>query len=347
MSVPQEIIGKLDRFFGPSGAALIVAWFNELDSGAVSTSTLSLTGSTTETTRAYMTGTSTHPATGLGGDLLGLYVDTTMVSSDALDTIAALQTAPQVQLAADADIVCTGLNVHSDPITRASGASGTKTVNKLVGVYIDSPTLGSNVAATTGAGLYIQKAPTGASATYSIFVVSGAASFGGGVSTSTAFAATPCGQIHTGGYPAIISTSGTELTPTTTSVYTVEIFIPCNMTITGVRVFNGSVAAGNTTVALYNADGTAIGAAALSAATAGGGATDQYQSIAFQTPYQAIGPKKYLLGFQYSAGTDRPNTHAVGTAFGIVQASSTIGVTTISPVPTAFVTATQPMASLY
>jgi hypothetical protein len=167
----------------------------------------------------------------------------------------------------------------------------------------------------------------------------------GGVAAAGGFSATPCGMIHTGGYPAIISTSGTELTPTTTSVYVGEIFIPCNMTITGVNHFNGSAVTGNVTVGLYTSAGVAI-AGALSAATAGSGA-DAYQAIPFATPYAALGPAKYLLGFQYSSASARPNCHLIGTVFSLAQASATIGVTAISPVPTAFTATTFPMASLY
>ena len=167
-----------------------------------------------------------------------------------------------------------------------------------------------------------------------------------GIAAAGGFTASPCGQIHTGGYPAIASTSGSELTPgATTTAYICEIFIPCNMTITGVNHFNGSAVTGNITVGLYTAAGVAIGAA-LSAATAGSG-TDAYQAIPFATPYAAIGPAKYLIAFLYSSTSARPNCHAVGTLFSLSQASFTVGTTAISPLPTAFNTVTAPMASLY
>lgn len=175
--------------------------------------------------------------------------------------------------------------------------------------------------------------------------VRGAITPTGGVAAAGGFTATPCGQIHTAGAPARVSTDGTELTPTTTTVYTVEIFVPCNMTLTGVNHFNGSAVTGNITVALYTSAGVAI-AAAVSAATAGSG-TDAYQAIPFATPYAAVGPAKYLIGFQYSSASARPNCHLIGTGFGIAQTSATIGVTAISPVPTAFVATTQPIAALY
>lgn len=170
----------------------------------------------------------------------------------------------------------------------------------------------------------------------------------GGVAAAGGFTATPCGQINTSGYPAIVSTYGTDSTPTTTSVYVVEIFIPCNMTITGVNYLNGT-AVGNGTVriGLYTSAGVAI-AAALTAATTTAG-IDSYQAVAFATPYAAVGPAKYLIGFQFSSATDRYNTHVSGftQGFSIAQASATIGVTTISPLPTAVVAGAAVVASLY
>lgn len=170
----------------------------------------------------------------------------------------------------------------------------------------------------------------------------------GGIAAAGGFSATPCGQINTGGYPAIVSTYGTDSTPVTTTVYVVEIFVPCNMTIVGVNYLNGS-AVGNGTVriGLYTSAGVAI-AAALTAATTTAG-IDSYQAVAFATPYAAVGPAKYLIGFQFSSGTDRYNTHISGftQGFGIAQASATVGVTAISPVPTAVVAGAAVVASLY
>ncbi len=170
----------------------------------------------------------------------------------------------------------------------------------------------------------------------------------GGVAAAGGFTATPCGQINTSGYPAIVSTYGTDSTPTTTSVYLVEIFVPCNMTITGVNYLNGT-ATGNGTVriGLYTSAGVAI-AAALTAATATTG-NDAYQAVAFATPYAAVGPAKYLIGFQWSSASDKYNTHISGftQGFSIAQASATIGVTAISPLPTAVVAGAAVVASLY
>jgi hypothetical protein len=186
----------------------------------------------------------------------------------------------------------------------------------------------------------------GALAVTGATALTGALTPTGGVAAAGGFSATPCGAIHTGGVPATASTSGSELTPgATTTGYIVEIFIPCNMTITGVNHFNGSAVTGNITVGLYTSAGNPI-AAALSAATAGSG-TDAYQAIPFAAPYAALGPAKYLLAFLYSSTSARPNCHTVGTVFSIAQTTFTVGTTVISPLPTAFTTAQAIMATLY
>lgn len=168
----------------------------------------------------------------------------------------------------------------------------------------------------------------------------------GGVAAAGGYSASPCGMIHSNGYPAIISTSGTELTPgATTTAYISEIFIPCNMTITGVGHFNGSDVTGNITVGMYTSAGVAI-SGALSAATAGSG-TDAYQLIPFATPYAAKGPARYLVAFQYSSTSARPNCHLIGAVKCLAQTTFTVGTTAVNPLPTAFTATTCPMYYLY
>jgi len=152
-------------------------------------------------------------------------------------------------------------------------------------------------------------------------------------------------NIHTGGYPAIASTSGNNSTPVTTETYVSEIFVPCTMTITGVAVFNGSDVTGNVTVGLADSQGKVI-SAAKSASTAGSG-TDAYQRIPFATPYVAAGPATYFIQVQYDSATARYNTHTVGNHGVLVQTSQTYGTLTNFTPPTTFVTNVGNMASLY
>jgi len=164
-----------------------------------------------------------------------------------------------------------------------------------------------------------------------------------GASTATAVAS-PRG-IFIGQQPALTTSDGNNSTPVTTEVYVSEIFIPCNMTITGVTLFNGSDVTGNVFVGLASADGTPI-AAAKSAATAGSG-TDAYQRVPFATAYEAVGPATYYIQVAYSSGTARYNTHTLGNHGVLVQTAQTNGTFTAFTPPTTFVTNVSNIGGLY
>jgi hypothetical protein len=182
--------------------------------------------------------------------------------------------------------------------------------------------------------------------------VNGAKAFGsaitptGGVAAAGGFSVAPRG-LHAQGVPATAATSGNDSTPSITETYIQSIFVPANMTITGVKVFNGSDVTGNIRVGLANAVTGAPIAAALTASTAGSG-TDAYQTIPFATPYAAVGPANYLVCVQYSSATARYNTHTVGTDPVIVQTGTVYGtMPTVSPLPTTFTTNVGNIISFY
>lgn len=164
-----------------------------------------------------------------------------------------------------------------------------------------------------------------------------------GIVAAGGFSASPR-LCHTGGEPAIATTSGTDATPVATEVYIAEVFIPCNVTVTGVAVFNGSVASGNMKVGLADSTGAVV---ATSASTAMSG-TDAYQRIAFTGAYDAVGPATYYVLQFVDNNTARINTHTVGNFGASKQTGQTYatGFTTITP-PTTFTTALGPIASLY
>lgn len=166
----------------------------------------------------------------------------------------------------------------------------------------------------------------------------------GGVAAAGGFSASPR-SIHTGDQPAVAATDGTNATPSTTETYVSEVFVPCNMTITGVALFNGSDVTGNVTVGLATSAGTPI-AAAKSASTAGSG-TDAYQRIPFATPYAAVGPATYYIQVQYSSATARYNAHTIGNHGVLVQTTQVYGTLASFTPPTTFVTAVGNIAGLY
>lgn len=165
-----------------------------------------------------------------------------------------------------------------------------------------------------------------------------------GVSAAGGFSAKPRG-IHTGQHAAYVSTDGNNSTPSTTETYVSEIFVPCNMTITGVAIFNGTDVTGSMTVGLATSAGAPI-TAAKSASTAGSG-TDAYQLVPFAAAYAAVGPATYFIQVQYSSATARYNTHTLGTHAVLVQTGQTYGTLTSFTAPTTFVTVVGNICSLY
>ena len=158
---------------------------------------------------------------------------------------------------------------------------------------------------------------------------------------------------HTGGEPAIASTSGTEITPVITEIYLAEIFIPANATITGVAIFNGAAAANNVKVGLYTAAGVLVATNATGGAGTAQAGTDAYQRVPFTSAYTAKGPATYYVGLIFDGTTARANAHVVGnfgagklTGHVFSTAMETTAVTGLT-MPTTFTTALGPIASLY
>lgn len=148
---------------------------------------------------------------------------------------------------------------------------------------------------------------------------------------------------HTGAIPAQVSTDGNDTTPSITTTYICAVFVPCRATITGVRLFNGTVASGNIKLGLFDSTGVNV---AASASTAMSG-TDAYQQVAFAAAYVAEGPATYYVGLQVDNTTARVNTHAFGPFPASSKTGETYGTfTTITP-PTTFTANVGPIASLY
>lgn len=155
--------------------------------------------------------------------------------------------------------------------------------------------------------------------------------------------------VHTGGVPGQISTEGTDLAVVVTELYVAEVFVPCDMTITGVAVLWGSATNGNAKVMLFDADGDRV---AISASTDVSGYTaDSYGSnIPFTAAYAARGPATYYVGVIGDDNTNKINTHIIG-AFGAGKITGLVyateaGYADITP-PTTFTTGLGPIASLY
>ncbi len=168
----------------------------------------------------------------------------------------------------------------------------------------------------------------------------------GGIGAAGNFLAYPVG-IHSQGKQPFVASDGTNSTPVVTETYVTSMFVPCNMKITGVNLFNGSDVTGNVFVYLSDSKTGIPITGAASAATAGAG-TDAYQKVPFATPFQAKGPAVYLVCVQYSSATARYNTHLIGSDPVIVETGTVFGTaSTISPLPSAFVASVGNIMSLY
>ena len=168
-----------------------------------------------------------------------------------------------------------------------------------------------------------------------------------GVIAAGGFTASPR-NVHTGGAPALVTTSGTNVTDNVAgTVYLAEVFVPANVSVTGVAVFNGTAVAGNGKVMLYDSAGARV---AISASTAMSGTT-AYQLIPFTGgPIAVVGPASYFVGVIYDTTTHDLRHHTIGTfATGTDTGNTYATDSTFATVtlPTTFTTEVGPIASLY
>lgn len=208
----------------------------------------------------------------------------------------------------------------------------------------ENATIGGTLAVTGASTLTGNVTAAGTLAVTGATTLTGAITPTGGVAAAGGFSVSPR-NFHVGGEPAIASTSGTDATPVTTETYIGEVFVPANCTLTGVAVFNGSVATnGNVMVGLADSSGAVVASSVTTTAMSG---TDAYQRVPFSATYAAKGPATYYVLTQYSSGSDRYNAHTVGNFGASKKTSETYGtLTTVTP-PTTFTTALATIASLY
>lgn len=175
--------------------------------------------------------------------------------------------------------------------------------------------------------------------------VTGVLTPSGGIAAGGGLTASPrC--FHTGGVGATQTTDGNDTTPSVTETYFAEVFVPARVSITGIAFFNGSAVGTDKWVGiLYNSSGVVVANTALAGTTAVG--TDAYQKIDLTAPYTANGPATFYIGLQCNGTTARFNTHILGTFGADKKTSEVFGTPTTITVPTAFVTARGPMASVY
>lgn len=156
----------------------------------------------------------------------------------------------------------------------------------------------------------------------------------------------------TGNAPARASTDGSERAGSTTTMQLAPVFVPMNVTVTGIQLFNGAVPAGSIKVALFDSAGLMVGGATNANAGAGlaqaGG--DAYQNFPFRAPVSLRGPAMYWVA-TVSSSTSPINCHTFGNfpAGEVAAVYATAFETTNLAVtlPTTFTSARGPIASLY
>lgn len=152
-------------------------------------------------------------------------------------------------------------------------------------------------------------------------------------------------------YPALGSlTSGTNTTPVAGTRYTCSIFIPHQVTVTGIGYLIGTVGGTDKAIVeLHDADGALIANSALAGTTVGTLAT--FQEIDFTAPVTIIGPGWYFLSVTVNGTTCRLRT--IPTALGISQtaltksAAGTFGTLGTLTEPTSFAADVGPIAYTY
>lgn len=255
--------------------------------------------------------------------------------NDTLMTLGTAQTVTGIKTMSGANVIThapTGLKVQDSDATHVvTIAPGNESADRTLSL----PVLGgADTVMTLGTAQSVAGAKT---FTAAIVPTAGVGAAGG-------FSVSPRGW-WVGQTAPQVSSDFNNSTPSTTETYVSEIFVPCNCTITGVALFNGSDVTGNVTVGLADSSGAPI-AAAKSASTAGSG-TDAIQRIPFATPYAAVGPATYFIQVQYDSATARYNTHVLGNHGVLVQTSQVYGTFASFTAPTTFVTNVGNVAALY
>jgi hypothetical protein len=149
--------------------------------------------------------------------------------------------------------------------------------------------------------------------------------------------------------PALL-TSGTSTTPSATTVYLTQIYVPANATLTGFAVSNGATVGTNKyVVALFSAAGAKLANSALAGVLTSG--ADVYQAVPFTSTYSAVGPGVYWVALYVDGTTDRFRTiPAVGAYAGLAGTvtGQTFGtVTSTLTLPTTFTADVGPVGYLY
>lgn len=150
--------------------------------------------------------------------------------------------------------------------------------------------------------------------------------------------------------PKVAVTEGTSTTPSTTTTYLSQVFVPVNTLVTGINVLNAATVGTNSwTLAIFDDTGAPLATTLLTGTTTSGASA--FQQIALTAPITLKGPGTYWLGGTMNGTTDRFYTIPAAGAWGGLLAGSVTGQTFGSVVavtlPTTFTTAKGIIAYTY
>ncbi len=297
-----------------------------------------------------MGGSSANRLTGITNGVNG---DTLGAAGGLESTIIAQANLPAVSLSSASLSASTSISDNA-----AAFAGNTVAEQNPNDVAVATATNAASISATTtisgtiplgGSGTVINNVPPTIILKWIILALPAAAlpAYGGGVPAASGYTVSArC--LHTGANPATAAGDGFNLDAVITELYVAEVFIPSNVTLTGVAPFWGAATNGFAKVMLFNSAGTRV---ALSATTDVSGHTaDDYTRIAFSATYAAVGPATYYVGIICGDATHDLNTHVVGN-FGAGKIESLVYATEAGyasiTVPTTFTTGLGPIATLY
>lgn len=149
---------------------------------------------------------------------------------------------------------------------------------------------------------------------------------------------------HSGEAAPPTATTGTDTTPVVTEFYFSRVFIPNNVTLTGLSLLNGSAVAGNVQGIFYTTAGVPL---ANTASTAQAG-TAGYQQVPFTAPLAVKGPAAYWIVWAFNNTSARFRTHTIGN-FGAGKVTGQVFGTITNPItpPTGFTTNLGPISDTY
>lgn len=149
-----------------------------------------------------------------------------------------------------------------------------------------------------------------------------------------------------GTYP-LLATAGTDTACSNGDRYWAEVYIPDNVTLTGVQFMIGSVGGTDKVIVeLHDTAGVLLATSALAGVTVGTAAN--VQAVPFTATYAAVGPARYFIVCQFNGTTAKFRTHVVpGLSMIAGTVAGTFGTSAAITPGTTYTASKGPIAATY